>query len=36
VYGQYLSYGLVVLPMGWLLVSAIMGRKPQHAQPATR
>ena len=37
VYGQYLSYMLVLLPMGWLAVSAIMGRKPGGtAQPATR
>ena len=37
VYGQYLSYMLVLLPMGWLAVSAVMGRKPGGtAQPATR
>ena len=37
VYGQYLTYMLVLLPMGWLAVSAIMGRKPGGtAQPATR
>jgi len=37
IYGQYLSYGLVVLPMAWLAVSSVMGRKaaPAH-QPATR
>ena len=38
VYGQYLSYLLVLLPMGWLAVSALTGRKPGTgtAQPATR
>jgi high-affinity iron transporter len=37
VYGQYLSYMLVLLPMGWLAISALMGRKPGPAQqPATR
>jgi high-affinity iron transporter len=37
IYGQYLSYGLVVLPMAWLLVSAVMGRKSTPTQqPATR
>jgi high-affinity iron transporter len=37
VYGQYLSYMLVLLPMGWLAISALMGRKPGGAQqPATR
>jgi high-affinity iron transporter len=36
IYGQYLTYGLVVLPMAWLLVSAVMNRKPQQPQPATR
>jgi high-affinity iron transporter len=38
VYGQYLSYSLVVLPMAWLAVSAIVGRKPSTPaqQPATR
>ncbi len=37
IYGQYLSYGLVVLPMAWLLVSSVMGRKAGPAQqPATR
>ena len=28
IYGQDLSYSLVLLPMGWLTVSALMGRKP--------
>jgi len=37
IYGQYLSYMLVLLPMGWLAVSALTGRKPGPAhQPATR
>jgi high-affinity iron transporter len=36
IYGQYLSYMLVVLPMGWLIVSAIVGRKAPQTQPATR
>jgi len=37
IYGQYLSYGLVVLPMAWLLVSSVMGRKSAPSQqPATR
>jgi high-affinity iron transporter len=37
IYGQYLSYGLVVLPMAWLLVSSVMGRKSTPTQqPATR
>ena len=37
-YGQYLSYMLVLLPMGWLAFSALTGRKPGsgHQQPATR
>ena len=37
VYGQYLSYLLVLLPMGWLVVSALT-RKPGTGtqQPATR
>ena len=37
IYGQYLSYGLVVLPMAWLAVSSVMGRKSSAPpQPATR
>ena len=37
IYGQYLSYGLVVLPMAWLAVSSVMGRKSTPTQqPATR
>jgi high-affinity iron transporter len=38
VYGQYLSYMLVLLPMGWLAISVLTGRKPGsgHQQPATR
>ena len=38
IYGQYLSYSLLALPMAWLAVSAVMGRRnngPTH-QPATR
>ena len=37
VYGQYLSYSLVLLPMAWLTVSALMGKKPvaSRQQPAT-
>ena len=37
IYGQYLSYMLVLLPMGWLAVSALT-RKPgaRAQQPATR
>jgi high-affinity iron transporter len=27
-YGQYLSYGLVLLPMAWLLFAALFARKP--------
>ncbi len=36
-YGQYLSYSLVLLPMAWLTVSALMGKKPvaSRQQPAT-
>ena len=36
VYGQYLSYMLVLLPMAWLAVSAIMRRSTPAQQPATR
>jgi high-affinity iron transporter len=38
IYGQYLSYSLVLLPMAWLAVSAVVGRKPgaPTQQPATR
>jgi len=38
IYGQYLSYMLVLLPMTWLAVSAVIGRKgtPAAQQPATR
>ena len=37
IYGQYLSYGLVALPMAWLAVSSAIGRKSAPAQqPATR
>ena len=36
IYGQYLSYGLVVLPMAWLAVSSVMGRNAPRQQPATR
>ena len=38
IYGQYLSYSLLVLPMAWLAVSAVMGRRGTGPtqQPATR
>ena len=36
-YGQFLTYLLVLLPMGWLLVSALMGKKSGGTpQAATR
>jgi high-affinity iron transporter len=37
-YGQYLTYSLVALPMAWLAFAAIFGRKsgPPTQQPATR
>ena len=36
IYGQYLTYMLVALPMAWLAVSSVMGRKsPSTQQPAT-
>jgi len=38
IYGQYLSYSLLALPMAWLLVSAVIGRRGAGPtqQPATR
>ena len=39
IYGQYLSYALVVLPVMWLVVSSLRGPKPQPPrieQPAAR
>ena len=36
IYGQWLTYLLVALPMAWLLVSSLMGRKTPTQQPATR
>ena len=37
IYGQYLSYMLVLLPMGWLAVSALTRKPgPRAQQPATR
>jgi high-affinity iron transporter len=37
IYGQYLTYMLVALPMAWLAVSSVIGRKSTPAQqPATR
>ena len=36
IYGQYLTYMLVALPMAWLAVLSVMGRKsPSTQQPAT-
>jgi high-affinity iron transporter len=38
-YGQYLTYLLVLLPMGWLAVSGVLGAKkhaPQVQQTAAR
>jgi high-affinity iron transporter len=38
-YGKYLSYGLVVLPMAWLIFAGLFGGKkdgPPIQQPATR
>ncbi len=32
-YGQYLSYGLVLLPLGWLLVSSLFGGKKAAPRP---
>jgi high-affinity iron transporter len=29
IYGQYLTYLLVVLPLGWLMVSSIFGKRPR-------
>src|SRR3954452_8758437 len=32
IYGQYLSYLLVMMPLGWLVISALMARKSLPAQ----
>jgi high-affinity iron transporter len=32
VYGQYLTYLLIVLPLGWLAISGLMGREAPRAQ----
>ena len=29
IYGQYLTYALVLLPMGWLAVASLMGTRPR-------
>jgi len=34
VYGQYLTYLLVVLPLGWLAVASLFGRSPQRSHAA--
>ena len=34
VYGQYLSYMLVLLPLGWLAVSSLVRREPQRSMTA--
>jgi len=31
-YGQYLSYLLVMLPLGWLVISSLMPRRPETAK----
>jgi high-affinity iron transporter len=36
IYGQYLSYMLVLLPMGWLAVSAVMRKSTPAQHPVTR
>jgi len=38
IYGQYLTYMLVALPLSWLLFSMVTGKTPAggHQQPATR
>ena len=33
-YGQLLSYGLVLLPLGWLAFAALFGGKPSQQMPA--
>ncbi len=33
-YGRYLTYLLVMLPLGWLLVSTLWPKRPVHAQTA--
>jgi high-affinity iron transporter len=35
IYGQYLTYLLVALPLGWLAISSLLGPKPsQRSQTA--
>jgi high-affinity iron transporter len=35
-YGKYLTYLMVLLPMGWLVIASLMGRRQrQHVTPAT-
>src|SRR5262245_56617931 len=34
VYGQYLTYLMVVLPLGWLAISGLARRQPQRSQAA--
>jgi high-affinity iron transporter len=34
-YGQYLSYLLVMLPLGWLAVSSLVPRRARTQQPAS-
>ena len=36
VYGQYLTYMLVALPLGWLVVTTLFGKGPQRSQAAPR
>ena len=35
-YGQWLSYGLIILPMAWLALAGMTGREPAVQRPATR
>jgi high-affinity iron transporter len=35
-YGQYLSYLLVMLPLGWLAVSSLKSRRPEGAKVQTQ
>jgi high-affinity iron transporter len=34
VYGQYLTYMLVALPLGWLAVASLFGKRPQRSHAA--
>jgi high-affinity iron transporter len=34
VYGQYLTYMLVALPLGWLAISSLVNRNQGHSRPA--